>query len=372
MTLTPEQFQERLVDYLYGELSGDDLASFEASLASSEARRRELASMQKTLGLTRRALAGPLASEPPARVRSAVLQAAEAAARASAEEGKEHEVARQAALARAEASALSAREPGSERPVGWRRLWAWLTEPWVFPALGVASAFVIWAVLERRDLNAPMPASAPEPMAQADREEAEPAAASEGSYAQPPPAPKAAPGRAPGAPAELADKRASRPQRSASRASSDDFAEPAPAVRARGGGGPSDEAIGKGMASAGSAPVRRRDVESKAPAKKSELADEAPLPPAASAPAAPVMAEREAARKEAPQPEDTREVLVRRAQALVDAGERTRAAEVYRTLLRDHPDDARADTWRRTLTALIEAQAADDAEVAKPKAKSKR
>lgn len=80
MTAPDESFREQLVSYLYGELQGEALRSFEAQLAASESARRELAALQRTLHLTRAARAD-LLEEPPARGREALLRAAAAGVR---------------------------------------------------------------------------------------------------------------------------------------------------------------------------------------------------------------------------------------------------------------------------------------------------
>src|SRR5262245_36608501 len=80
MTFSLEQFRERLVDYLYGDLTGDELAAFEACLAESDACRRELENMRDTLRHARASLAD-LEEAPPPHVRRAVFDfAAERAA----------------------------------------------------------------------------------------------------------------------------------------------------------------------------------------------------------------------------------------------------------------------------------------------------
>src|SRR4051812_35216023 len=78
MTLSFEQFRERMVDYLYQELTGDELRAFEAYLSESAEARRELSALQSTLHIARQGLAQAAAEEPPTRVRAAVLAAAQA------------------------------------------------------------------------------------------------------------------------------------------------------------------------------------------------------------------------------------------------------------------------------------------------------
>lgn len=65
MTLTMEQFRERLVDYLYGELEGEEREAFEACLAASETCQQELESMRHTLSHARSGLAELQEPPPP-------------------------------------------------------------------------------------------------------------------------------------------------------------------------------------------------------------------------------------------------------------------------------------------------------------------
>jgi len=361
--VTPEQCKERIVDYLYGELSGDDLAAFEACLQTSEACRREVEALQQTLGLTRRALSEPLASEPPTRYRSALLAAAEAAARAgAATEESAHEARRQAALSHAEAAARSAHPERDDRGRTRRGLWAWLAEPWMFPALGVASAFVVWAVLEGRELNAPSHeappvASAPDTLAEAERDDR----ARYGQVAVPRnerPAPGASAGAASSGASGAAARREPRPAAAPTERSDDPWDDRERAEPTSRGG----RVVG---AAAPSKASRVRKSEAPGAEAKSSQDMAAPLPPAAPAAAAPRAAEAEAAPAAdavAKGGDASREARVLRARELVDAGERARAIEAYRALLRDHADDARADAWRRTLRALEQAGADAGAE----------
>ena len=66
----------RMMELLYGELSGDDRATIEAHLAGCASCRAELAAFQSTRASARRALD---ADEPPARAHQAILRAAAAA-----------------------------------------------------------------------------------------------------------------------------------------------------------------------------------------------------------------------------------------------------------------------------------------------------
>jgi hypothetical protein len=80
-----EQFRQRLLDYLYGELEGAELAAFEAQLAESQPNRDELAALQRTLETSRAGLA-MLEEAPPARISRTVNNFAQAHAEAIASE----------------------------------------------------------------------------------------------------------------------------------------------------------------------------------------------------------------------------------------------------------------------------------------------
>ena len=74
------QVKEQLVDFLYDEMSAEARAAFTEHLRGCPGCSAEVASHQKVLAHARAALAGPLAEEPPVRIRAAVLEAAKAAA----------------------------------------------------------------------------------------------------------------------------------------------------------------------------------------------------------------------------------------------------------------------------------------------------
>ncbi|MEY4512562.1 MAG: hypothetical protein RLZZ450_4684, partial [Pseudomonadota bacterium] len=114
MTLSVERFRDQLVGYLYGELEGESLHEFEASLRASEQYRSELATMQETLRLSRDGLAALRESDraPPSRVSRAVLAAA----------------------------AEQLRERASDRERETSSFWVFLRTPWLLPTLGVAAA----------------------------------------------------------------------------------------------------------------------------------------------------------------------------------------------------------------------------------------
>ena len=79
MTFNHEQIQERLVDFLSGELTVEARAAFDAHVASCEACRAEVNSFQKARNVARAVVRAPLGDAVPARARARVLEAAAAA-----------------------------------------------------------------------------------------------------------------------------------------------------------------------------------------------------------------------------------------------------------------------------------------------------
>ena len=108
-----------LVDFLYEELPAAERRDLLAHVHDCPSCTAEVKAMSSTLGHARAALRGPLAEDPPARVRARVLEAAQAAAAARASDGARPRVSRAPA------------------PEGFfARLWK---TPWLVPALGAAS-----------------------------------------------------------------------------------------------------------------------------------------------------------------------------------------------------------------------------------------
>jgi ribonuclease E len=104
-----------LVDFLYQEMPAAERREFLAHVDGCTACSAEVKAMSSTLGHARAALRGPLSEDPPARVRTRVLEAA------------------QAALAAKSAKPRATRAP---EPEGFfARLWK---TPWLVPALGAA------------------------------------------------------------------------------------------------------------------------------------------------------------------------------------------------------------------------------------------
>jgi anti-sigma factor RsiW len=111
----------RLVDFLYEEMPADERREFLAHVDGCASCSAEVKAMSSTLGHARAALRGPLAQDPPARVRARVMEAAQAAAAAKA--------------------ADVARVPRVPRPEGFfARLWK---TPWLVPALGAAGVATV-------------------------------------------------------------------------------------------------------------------------------------------------------------------------------------------------------------------------------------
>jgi hypothetical protein len=109
--------KDQLVDFLYDELSADARTAFAAHLHGCAACSAEVASFQATLGSARSALAGPLAQEPPPRIRLSAIAAATVAAARSEDQ-------------HAEVPAKLG------KPGFFARL---LRTPWLLPAFGAAS-----------------------------------------------------------------------------------------------------------------------------------------------------------------------------------------------------------------------------------------
>ena len=107
-----------LVDFLYEEMPPAQRGEFLAHVAGCASCSAEVKAMSSTLGHARAALRGPLAEDPPARVRARVLQAARAAVAVQSTDRAGPRIAR------------------APQPEGFfARLWK---TPWLVPALGAA------------------------------------------------------------------------------------------------------------------------------------------------------------------------------------------------------------------------------------------
>jgi hypothetical protein len=136
--MTCAELDQRAVDYLYGELVPAERAAVEAHLATCEACRHEVRGLERTLGVTREALRGPLAQEAPSQVRLALQQ----------------EAARVAAQAVARTAARSATSAAKTSADAGESFWAWLRRPWFLPAVAAFSVVTLFflakpAILER-------------------------------------------------------------------------------------------------------------------------------------------------------------------------------------------------------------------------------
>jgi hypothetical protein len=370
VTLSSDQFHERLIDYLYGQLEGEELRAFEDYLRESEEGRRELASLQTTLRVAREGLAQAV-DEPPVRVRGAVLAAA-------------------AAQVHTAKPPLAARPTRVDEQGGLAR---WLRATWLLPSLGVAAA--VGLVVFSKNLQSPR--------SHVDEHAVKPAAAPEQQHpAVPPPSAAASEpeqaedkGRQPAEDMRKAPAKASRSDRAATRTKDDDFALPPPAwnpkraqptraqqePRARAASGAAREPYTepereaplieeKASSAQGAASVGRLGSPGAA-REKSEgtgasdgLAAPAPAAPAARASSAarapaqdmPAEAASEMQRSRADAntaraPND----LARRAGEHFAARRWQQAVTDYRELLRRYPNDARGVAWKKQLVLATQA-----------------
>ena len=120
--MTCADVNEQLVDYLYGELAARTRARSRPTSPGARAAVRRPRGW-RTLGVARAAFRGPLAEEPPVRVRALVLAAAAEAVRPASR------------------AAVAAPSPD----VGG--FWAWLRKPWFIPALGAASVIAVFVAV---------------------------------------------------------------------------------------------------------------------------------------------------------------------------------------------------------------------------------
>lgn len=400
MTHSIEHFREQLVDYLYGQLEGDELRAFEAFVAESEEARRELSTLSDTLYVARKGLT-QLADEPaPTHVSAAVLAFA-----------AQH-------VERPQAARKPAATPRAEGGP-----WAWLRAPWLVPTLGVAAAVsivVLYKRVESPDMTRHRePAATSEPATPAAPPEAPgpmlgeapvPAAGQSGSASD---QAREAEDKLSGALAEetAPQKRAPAPVRRSGasvRATPpsdwDEYAAPPPSwdrERAReqkpgadrsdeSGAGP--EALGVGVTSEkGGGRARRsqprssqREGEARAEGTTRAVESSVQRAPAATAPTLRATAPRPqpaakaegsaAAAAPAAAPSDDEgasnasdrgasrapDEQVKRAQALLEQRRWSEAAVAYRELLLRYPRDARVPDFRKRLTQASQALGATD------------
>ncbi len=151
MTMTHEQIDEQMVDFLYGELPADARAAFEAHVAGCERCRREVESFGQVRAVARTVLD----ETPPARVHDAVMRAAREAVAAAPAKAAAPREAQKEAKKKAEPSRAS--------------LWDWLRVRWAFPALATVGALTVFILGSRvflnpntvREIGRPAPVSEP-------------------------------------------------------------------------------------------------------------------------------------------------------------------------------------------------------------------
>src|SRR5438093_713648 len=114
-----EQTRARMLELIYGELSAEARAEVAAHVAGCAACRAELAALESTRALARRALA---TDEPPARARAAILRAAAAALPAA---------------------------PRPAAPASKPSAWAWLRGKWTLPTFATVGAVAVFLLASR-------------------------------------------------------------------------------------------------------------------------------------------------------------------------------------------------------------------------------
>ncbi|HET6147945.1 MAG TPA: zf-HC2 domain-containing protein [Polyangia bacterium] len=150
MAMSCEQIDEQMIDFLYGELSPDARAAFEAHLPGCDRCRREVESFGDTRALAR---AG-LDEAPPPHLRARIVAAARAALPATAtatatatEAETETATAVPPPDQRAPARLLPARPP--KRGGFWDRVRAW----WALPTLATVGALAVFLLASRGILD---------------------------------------------------------------------------------------------------------------------------------------------------------------------------------------------------------------------------
>jgi hypothetical protein len=391
--LSLEQFRERLVDYLYGTLEGDERKAFEECLAESEVCRRELSTLQSTLRTVRLELAKPQ-DEPPPSVRASVLAAAAVEARVLEAAARERKSQRP--------SARPSSRPARPVPDSARGgLWSWLRAPWLLPTLGVAAAVAVVVLhkevespvqreAESREPAGPSAASpaesvapakpaAPEAVApapaqgMAEGRAPEPSAAPGKGYAAPPPAwdesrrgSAAASKKAAATPTRARDQEPGAEEKEASgrlEPMADELAAAPATSEPRGGG-----AAGLGAARSGERPRVESAARHRAPAASSasapsadratQSADEAAQSADKAAPSA---ESTPGSNMHAPAADDSAEstLLAKLASAHMKARRWRLAGDTYRELLARFPRDPRVAGWQKQLTLAERAAVAE-------------
>lgn len=333
MSLSRAQVREQMVDYLYGELQGEALAAFEAALRESEQSRRELAELQAMLRATRGELARDKAAQPPARVRDAVLKAAEDAAQRDAPPP---------------ARVIDAMPQRSALSSALR----WLRSVWILPPL-IAAAAAALLVFRKEQPPAESAHTQPtshvaEPEAPGAPEGSTPGAATPQAEAPPPPAPESRSARSKSREQYAtppADWRRSRSADTRARAPAATTGESAPTREEQASGG----GLGSAERRAAAAPQAPEALDPDTTLSSDGLRTAAP----SSAPSARPSAE---VRSAAPAPVPlTAANLERRARAHAAADRWAQAAADYRELLRRFPQDPRRKLWTEQLELALRA-----------------
>ncbi|MES1172176.1 MAG: zf-HC2 domain-containing protein [Bacteroidota bacterium] len=131
MVFTHDDVQQRLIDFLYGELDGDARAAFDAHVAACESCRAEVTAFEQTRAAARRVVRAPLDEPVPTAVHARVV---EAVARAVAGGGE----GARATAARVAPGEMERRRAG-DVPAG-SRWWDWLRARWTIPMFATVAA----------------------------------------------------------------------------------------------------------------------------------------------------------------------------------------------------------------------------------------
>lgn len=123
MMFTHDDIEERLIDFLYGDLDAEARAAFDAHIDACDRCRSEVRAFEQTRATARAVVRAPLADAVPAAVRARVL---EAASRATAE--------------RTVANKALVSKPGARDPRGVSRWSAWFRARWTLPMFATVAA----------------------------------------------------------------------------------------------------------------------------------------------------------------------------------------------------------------------------------------
>ena len=397
MAMSCEQIDAQMLDFLYGELPAGERAAFEAHAAGCERCRREV----EAFGQTRAVARAVLDEAPPAHLRARIVRAARDATQAT--------VPVPANLAPAKVDPARA------------SLWARLRRLWALPTLATVGALAVFLLGSRLFLNPQTTAQRGREYAFVKTKRAEVHDPSAYEEAPPTPAAAAPPGDPPAHPARDLDSAMAEGRLQPARSAASKPVAAASAAHRRGGGAApkapvsrplgnfGDDALGAASGSVASSPAKKSGRANAGPApepqdKSFAAADEpsgglgsrgdmeapkasAPAPAALASPAPPEREEAPARRKAEVrgtadrQAEDLRaeprsaeakaetsarmkkdekpraETLVQRADRLFTEGRWVEAAVAYRDLLRQQPNAADAERWRRRLAAAEAATA---------------